>query len=158
MKLAPQATPVVKMVELIMPQDANNFGTLFGGKLLEFIDKCAAITAFRYTGTQVVTASFERIDFLEAIHIADIIELTGRIIFTGKTSLVIIVDVYRQKGNGPLTKATSGYTVFVAVDAKGNPIPVPPLAVNTPEEKKLWERGRELKEHIKQRAEKDKSI
>ncbi len=137
-----------------MPQDANNFGTLFGGKLLEFIDKCAAITAFRYCGSQVVTASFERIDFLEPIHIADIIELIGRIIYTGKTSLVIMVDVYRQKGNGPLTQATSGYTVFVAVDAKGNPIPVPPLPLNTPEEKELWERGKEIKENISKRSSK----
>ncbi|MDZ4660588.1 MAG: acyl-CoA thioesterase [Pseudomonadota bacterium] len=141
-------SPEVKMVELVMPQDANNFGTMFGGKLLEYIDKCAAITAFRFCGKQVVTASFERIDFLEPIHLADILELEGRIIYTGKTSLVIKVDVYHSdiKSSGKLTKATSGYTVFVCVDENGKPSPVPKLEVKTNEQKELWERGRQIKE------------
>ena len=152
MELTARPSPIVKMVELIMPQDANNFGTLFGGKLLEFIDKCAAITAFRFCGQQVVTASFESIDFIEPIQIAEVIELTGKIIYTGRTSLVIQVDVHHQKGNGPLSHATCGYTVFVSVDSKGKPIPVPPLTVTTIEEKELWDRGKKIKDKAIERS------
>ncbi len=144
-------SPIVKTVELVMPQDANNHGTMFGGRLLELLDKCAAITAFRFCGQQVVTASFESIDFHEPIQLADTVELNGRIIYTGRTSLVIRVDVYHQKGNGPLNLSNTAYTVFVAVDDKGRPTPVPQLEVRTDEEKKAWEYGKALKDNISKR-------
>jgi len=145
-------TPIVTSTEIIMPQDANSHGTLFGGKLLELMDKCAAIVALRFCQQPVVTASFERIDFIAPINVGNIIELTSRVIFTGKTSLVIKVDVFCDTlKHAEQSKTTSGYTVFVSVDELGQPIPIPQLKVETKEEKDLWKKGEALKAAISAR-------
>jgi acyl-CoA hydrolase len=58
--------------QLMMPQDANNMGHVFGGVVLSMMDKTAAIAAIRHCRVPVVTASIDRVDFREPIHLGDL--------------------------------------------------------------------------------------
>jgi acyl-CoA hydrolase len=150
----------VRSVALVMPEDTNNHGTLFGGKLLEMMDKTAAIAALKFCRNPVVTASFEAIDFLRPIYQGDLVEMRARVIYTGRSSLVVQVDSYSEPPCGHKTKAkedakgvdhdeakTTGWVIMVSVDEKGKPVSVPKLSVESKEEKESWERGKKIKEY-----------
>lgn len=148
-------TVEVTSVELVMPEDTNNHGTLFGGRLLEMMDKTAAIAAMKYCRKPVVTASFEAIDFIRPIFKGDIIELCGRVIFTGWSSLVVEVDVFSEAPTEePLDRKpnTTGYVVMVSVDREGRPQEIPELILESKEQKALFEKGKNLKDQRIERA------
>lgn len=60
-KLARESRTI--MTQLIFPLDTNHFDTMFGGKLMEYMDKVAAISAMRHARMQAVTASTDSLDF-----------------------------------------------------------------------------------------------
>ena len=99
-----------------------------------------------------MTASTERIDFRTPIRLGDIIEAFAHVIHTGRTSLIVRIDIYAER---PFTDerehCTSGYYSFVSIDAEGRPQPVPPLLVTTAQEQRDWARGAEIREQIRQR-------
>src|SRR5207249_10701577 len=67
--------------ELMMPQDANNLGHIFGGVILSLMDKTAAISAFRHSRASVVTASIDRVDFREPIHLGDLVIMKSSVYY-----------------------------------------------------------------------------
>ena len=81
--------------ELMMPQHANNLGNVFGGVVLSMMDKCAAIAAFRHCRANVVTASIDRVDFREPIHVGDHVVLKAAVNYVGHTSMEVGVRVIR---------------------------------------------------------------
>src|SRR5665213_4249173 len=79
--------------ELMMPEHANNMGHVFGGVVLSMMDKCAAISAFRHSRNSVVTASIDRVDFREPIHLGDLLIMRSSVNFAGRTSMEVGVRV-----------------------------------------------------------------
>src|SRR5439155_10135110 len=79
--------------ELMMPGDANNLGHVFGGVVLAMMDKCAAISAFRHSRASVVTASIDRVDFREPIHLGDLVIMRSSVNYVGRTSMEVGVHV-----------------------------------------------------------------
>ena len=69
----------VEMTQLVMPGDGNILGTAFGGRIVQWIDLCAAMAAQRHCRMPVVTASIDRLDFLEPVRIADIALLRAQV-------------------------------------------------------------------------------
>lgn len=141
------------LTEQVMLTFTNHYGTLYGGKLLELMDKAAFIATSRFAHSDTVTASSESVDFHHPIRFGDIIELSAKVIFTGRTSMVVRIHAFgedRLKHERIL--ATTGYFNMVAVDEQGRPREVPELAVETEEEKKEWEAGRRIKELSLERA------
>ncbi len=148
----PRPTVPVVTTEIVLPSNTNTFGTMFGGDVLALMDKTAAIAALRFCRQPVVTASTERIDFRTPIHLGDIVEARAWVIHTGRTSLIVRIDIYAERPlTGERQRCTTGYYSFVSVDAAGKPQPVPPLNVTTEAERRDWERGAEIRQHILQR-------
>jgi acyl-CoA hydrolase len=121
--------------ELMMPQDANNLGHVFGGKMLAMMDKVAAIAAFRHARANVVTVSIDRVDFKEPIHVGDLVVMKASVNFVGRTSMEVGVRVEAEDLiSGRRRHTNSCYLTFVAVDRNGRPIGVPALRPETPDE------------------------
>ena len=126
-----------------MPQDANNMGHVFGGVILGMMDKCAAIAAFRHCRSSVVTASIDRVDFREPIHLGDLVVMKASVNFVGRSSMEVGVRVEAEELlTGRRRHTNSCYLTFVAVDRNGKPIEVPDLRPETPDEKRRFEAAR----------------
>lgn len=138
--------------ELVFPTHTNHYGTIFGGRVLELMDMTGALAAMRFANEDAVTASIEAVDFKKPIQTGDIVELKAKVIYTARTSMVVKVDVFRVGKLSPGKDFTCrGYLVFVAVDANGEPRPVPTLKLVTEEDEKLWEIGERIKIRSKER-------
>ena len=149
---SPQPTVEVVTTDHVLPGNTNTFGTMFGGDVLALMDKTAAIAALRFCRQPVVTASTERIDFRTPIRLGDIIEARARVIHTGRTSMIVRIDIWDERPlTGERELCTTGYYVFVSVDEQGRPRAVPPLDVRTPQEQADWEHGEEIRADIKSR-------
>ncbi|HUO52836.1 MAG TPA: acyl-CoA thioesterase [Gemmatimonadaceae bacterium] len=128
-----------EMSELMMPQDANNLGHVFGGVVLSMMDRCAAVSAIRHTRSACVTVSVDRVDFREPIHLGELVTMKSSVNYTGRTSLEIGIRVDCENlTTGVRRHTNSCYMTFVAVDGNGRPIPVPPVIPETPLEKRRY--------------------
>lgn len=138
--MKPQKSEVVKSWEIVFPNDTNPHGTMFGGKMMAVMDKIAAIAAARYAERAVVTASTEAIIFKRPVKVGDRIQVLARVVWTGTTSMVVKVDVFAEHPISCLSHhCTTARFNFVALDKEGKPTPVPPLLVETDEEKRQHE-------------------
>ncbi len=126
------------MTQLIFPQDTNHHGTMFGGKVMEYIDKLAAIAGMRHAQGQVVTASSDSLDFLAPIRLGEVIEVEAFVTWTHKSSMEIYVKVQSENlYSGERRTTVTSFLTFVALDASGKPTPVPEVYPETDEEKRL---------------------
>lgn len=106
----------------VKPEDLNAHGTLFGGRLLAWIDEEAAIYTIVQLGTnRCVTKYMSEINFINSAKQGDIIELGIKATRFGKTSLTLTCEV-RNKITQK-TILTIDTIVFVAVDVNGDPLP-----------------------------------
>jgi acyl-CoA hydrolase len=125
---------------LILPPDTNHHGTIFGGKVLAYIDEVAAITSMKHAGGNTVTVSMDSVDFLSPARVGDVLELESMVVYTGRTSITVFVRVTSfQVETGERTLTTQSFVTMVAVDENGEPRPVPQIIIETEEEKALHE-------------------
>ncbi len=129
------------MTEIVLPNDTNNLNNLFGGQLLSWMDRCAAIAAHRHCHRIVVTASVNNVSFRHPIPQGSIVTLEGKVSRAFSSSMEIFVDVFLedQTGQGERLKANEAIYTFVAVDQLGNPIAVPSIEPETALEKERYE-------------------
>ncbi len=119
----------VRLLEMVFPDQTNHYGTLFGGHALALMDKAAFIAASRYSRRAVVTARSEQIDFRSPVRQGQLIELIGRVVATGRSSMTVAVDLYAEDLlSGERQLCTRGHFVMIALDAEHQPVAVPPLA------------------------------
>jgi acyl-CoA hydrolase len=143
--------------ELMMPQDANILGHVFGGAILALMDKCAAVAAFRHARSNCVTASIDRVDFREPIHVGDLVVMRASINFAGRTSMEVGVRVEAEDLlTGRRRHTNSCYLTFVAIDRNGRPVEVPPVIPETDDERRRYDaaqarRKRRLEERDSER-------
>ncbi|MBF6022464.1 acyl-CoA thioesterase [Lysobacter niastensis] len=118
-----------RMTEIVFPDHTNHLGTLFGGQALAWMDEAAFIAASRYSRCTVVTARSEQIDFHLAVPKGALVELIARVVATGRTSMQVEVEMYREDLlSGDSDLATRGRFTMVALDPHGQPTPVPALS------------------------------
>lgn len=132
-----QAESAATMTEVVLPNDANAHGTVFGGKVLQWIDLADAIVASRHARRSVVTAAIERVDFIAPIRVGHFAVLAARLNGVGRSSMEVSVEV---EGEDPRTgvrhRATSAIVTFVAQDKLGAAVEVPPLLLETAEDRR----------------------
>src|SRR5215467_11311688 len=117
-----------KMTEIILPNDTNTLGNLLGGRLMHFIDLTGAMAAYRHSRNHVVTAAMDHIDFIEPVHVGDLLILKSRVNRAFRTSMEVGVKVWvEHPQTGVLLHVASAYLVFVAVDRSGRRVGVPEL-------------------------------
>jgi acyl-CoA hydrolase len=119
-----------RMVEMVFPTQTNHYGTLFGGHALELMDKSAFITASRYSRKSMVTASSEKIDFQTPVKQGNLVEVIGRIVKRGRTSVTVNVELYGEDLlSGVRHLCAHGNFVLVAVDEESKPVPLDKVTV-----------------------------
>lgn len=137
---------------LILPNQANSHGSIFGGHVLSYVDEVAAITAMRHCRKPVVTASIDSFDFLAPAKVSHTIHLEAFIASTGRTSMEVIVKVSSEDlmtGESSLTGVS--FVTLVALDENGKPTEVPPIIPETEEEKRLFASAEERRKTRKDR-------
>ena len=118
-----------------MPQDTNHHQNLFGGRVLELIDKASAIVAMRHCHTPVVTASIDRVDFIAGAREGSILILEAAMNAAFRTSMEIGVTVHTEDPlSGEKRLTCRALVTLVAVDGQGRPVPVPGLVPASAEE------------------------
>ena len=147
-----RAAADVHITNIVLPNQTNNYGTMFGGEVLALMDKAAGIAGVRFCRQPVVTASTERIDFRTPIHAGEIIEAIAKVIYVGRTSLVVRIHIYAEHPLiGERRVCTTGYFSMVSVDEHGHPTPVPRLLLEDEQARAEWEMGEEIRQVIEAR-------
>ena len=147
----PEARPApeIHVTDIVLPNQTNNFNTMFGGEVMALMDKAAAIAGLRFCRQPLVTASSERIDFRTPIHAGEIIEAIARVIFVGRTSMIVRVHIYAEHPlKGDTRVCTTGYFSMVSVDKQGQPIAVPRLLLEDDAARAEWTLGEEIRRAI----------
>jgi len=136
------------MTELILPNDANVLGNVLGGRVMHWIDLAAAMAAHRHCRSVCVTAAIEGLSFLKPIKVGQLAHLEAKVVYTGKTSMVIRVIVQAENmDTGQWEKTSEAYLTFVNLGETGKPRPVPPLLLKSDHEKAEFQKARQIKEH-----------
>ncbi|MBI5623813.1 MAG: acyl-CoA thioesterase [Elusimicrobia bacterium] len=124
----PASASNTQLADLILPTHANTMGTVFGGKILEMVDKAAGVCAMRHSGKPCVTVAMDRVEFLVPIKVGDLLVVEARLLRAGRTSMEIGVEVFAEDLKRSERRPTNSCKVtMVAVDDQGRPSPVPPL-------------------------------
>lgn len=114
-----------RVTKAVFPPTTNHHNTLFGGTALAWMDEVSFIAATRFCRLPLVTVSSDRIDFKHAIPAGSIVELVGRVIRVGNTSLKVEVNIYVESMyRDGREKAVSGVFSFVAIGEDKKPVPV----------------------------------
>ncbi len=139
-----------EMTEIILPNDTNTLGNLLGGRLMHFIDLTGAMAAYRHSRTHVVTAAMDHIDFIQPVHVGDLLILKSSVNRAFSTSMEVGVKVWVENTQtGVMLHVASAYLVFVAIDKNGRRVQVPPLNPVSADEQRRYEgalRRREYRE------------
>lgn len=137
-----------EMTEVILPNDANTLGNLLGGRLMHFIDLTGAIAAYRHSRTHVVTAAMDHIDFIQPVHVGDLLILKSSVNRAFNTSLEVGVKVWvEDPQTGTHLHVASAYLVFVAIDEHGRRQKVPCVQPETPDETRRFNDALLRREH-----------
>ncbi len=144
---APRHTPTSSrtvMTEIVLPEDTNTHGSMFGGRLLALADKAAAMAAIRHCRRPVVTASMDRVDFVRPVRAGMIVILTAELTAAFRTSMEVAVTVEAEDPLSGVRETTCRALItVVAIDDGGQPAPIPVLAFDTEEERSRAARGAE---------------
>lgn len=127
--------------------DRNLYGNVHGGSMMKWMDEAAYACAAGWCGLPCVTVSVSGITFHKPVPVGHIVELRSRLVYTGRTSMHVAVNVCsRDAKEGEYEQTTSCLMVFVALDADGRPTPVPRWEPSTPEDLALQAQAMHLME------------
>jgi acyl-CoA hydrolase len=134
---------------VMMPQDANISGNVFGGTILKMVDEISFVSATRHARTNIVTASVDKMDFLSPVHIGDLVTLRSVVNAAWHSSMEVGVKVTAENvRTGDVRHTGSSYVTVVALDDQGKPSQVPELVLETDEDIR---RNREANERRRRR-------
>ncbi len=126
--------------EVVLPNDTNHIGNLFGGKLMQWMDITSAIAAGRHCKRVVVTAGINNVSFNTPIKQNSVVTLEAKVSRAFTSSMEVFIDVFVEDPvTGVRTKSNEAIFTFVAIDQNGAPLHVPPVIPETEEEKKRYE-------------------
>ncbi|MDQ6781232.1 MAG: acyl-CoA thioesterase [Candidatus Eremiobacteraeota bacterium] len=146
--VAASATELATLVEVA---DTNPMGNIHGGVIMKLADQAAAAAAIRHSGRICVTASIDRLDFLNAVHVGDMVVLKSALNYAHRSSMEVGVRIETERlQTGERKLVASALLIFVALDDRCNPVTVPPLIAETDEER---QRYTEAETRYRQRAE-----
>ena len=134
----------VIMHELILPNDTNNLDTVFGGKVMQYMDLCAAMSAYKFARTAVVTASVDRLDFLAPARVGDMLILKSSVNYSHNTSMEVGVHIDAENvKTGKRRHTASAYLTFVSLGSDGKPQKVDDIIPESSDERRRYNEGKE---------------
>ena len=142
------------MTQLMLPSHSNFSGFIHGGYVLSLMDQVAFACASKHSGHYCVTASVNKVDFLNPIEVGDLLTLKASINYTGRTSMVVGIRVESENiKTGIIKHCNSSYFIMVAKDNTGKSVPVPGLILNSEESIRRFSRSISGQKQAKQRRE-----
>lgn len=143
----------VEMTEIVLPSDANALGSAFGGRIMQWIDIAAAVSARRHSRAVAVTASIDSLHFERPIMQGDVVVLRAAVNRAWHTSLEVGVRLEGESLDERFHAATA-YLTFVAIDSEGRRLPVPPIRPESDDERRRYEKAAQRREQrLQARAE-----
>lgn len=137
----------VSITELMLPSHSNFGGKVHGGHILNLMDQIAFACASKHSQSYCVTASVNRVDFLNPIEVGELATLKASINYTGKTSMVVGVRVESENvTTGEVKHCNSSYFTMVAKGEDGKNKPVPGLILKTKQDIRRFARSKERKQ------------
>ncbi|MGZ4121373.1 MAG: acyl-CoA thioesterase [Actinomycetota bacterium] len=134
--------------------DANLANNVHGGTIMKLCDTAAGIAAVKHCGGRVVTAAMDEMSFIEAVFLGEVVTLRAQVNDVGRTSMEVGVRVEAENARtGDRRHVSSAYLVFVSLDDRGMPRPVPPLVPETADEKRRMEEAKIRRQHRLSRKE-----
>lgn len=107
-----------------MAKDLNSYGTLFGGKIVYWMDEIAVILAMQVTGKECVTVNFDKISFKKSLKLNDVLKLKARVIHKGRCHLKIKIEGYKTHFDSPEEYIGDCVAKFATLNAGKKPTPV----------------------------------
>ncbi len=127
----------IGIAQLMQPEHANNLGNVHGGWIMKLVDEAGALACMRHSQRRVVTVAIDSMVFRHPIRIGDLVQLTAEVTNVGRTSMEVEVHVEAENPiTGVKLHTNTAYLVYVALDDQGKPVNVPPLIVETDEERR----------------------
>jgi acyl-CoA hydrolase len=129
----------VHMARSMQPPDANAYGNVHGGVIMRFVDEAGGAVAIRHARSRCVTVALDHMSFLAPVHVGDLVTIDACLTYVGRSSMEIECRVYAENFiTGEVTHTSTCHIVYVATDEHGAPISVPPLLIETDEERHKW--------------------
>jgi uncharacterized protein (TIGR00369 family) len=145
------------MTVLMTPDMANFTGNVHGGTILKLLDQVAYACAARYAGRYVVTLSVDQVNFLQPIHVGELVTFLAAVNHVGTTSMEIGIKVVAEEIRSKVVRhANSCFFTMVAMDDDRKPVAVPPLIPSTPDEVRRHEAAKlrkQIRREFQQRFE-----
>ncbi|TMD62041.1 MAG: acyl-CoA thioesterase [Chloroflexi bacterium] len=140
------------MTQQMLPSDANPYGNVHGGVIMKLIDSAAGACAGRHARQRVVTARIDELSFVAPVVVGDLVYAKASVNDVGTTSMEVGVRVEAENVlSGRIVHVSSAYLVFVAIDERGEPVAIPPIAAETPDEVRRQEAAKRRRELRRQR-------
>lgn len=139
-----QEDSIAVSAQIILPHQANPSGNVHGGEIMKLMDSTAGIAAMRHCNTNVVTARVDELIFKKTIRIGDYVTCTGRVVYTGNSSMEVFVTIEAENlRTGAKQIALTAFFTMVSLDENDHPLQVPPVLPGEDAfSHKLYETGR----------------
>ncbi|MCF7568557.1 acyl-CoA thioesterase [Sabulilitoribacter arenilitoris] len=148
----------ITISELMLPSHSNFSGKIHGGHILNLMDQIAFACASKHSNNYCVTASVNRVDFLNSIDVGELVTLKASVNYTGKTSMVIGLRVESENiQTGEIKHCNSSYFTMVAKDNNGKNVKVPGLILDSEQSVRRFARSIARQQQAKKRSNKFKS-
>ena len=132
----------ITLTQVMGPNTANNHGNVHGGIIMKICDEAGGMAAAKHARNVAVTVTVDSMSFLSPVHLGDLLTVSAEVTWVGRTSMETKVVVTAEKViTGEVTHTNTAYFVYVALNKKGRPTPVPPLLLETEEDKRRFEQG-----------------
>jgi acyl-CoA hydrolase len=134
--------------QFMMPEHANSHGNVHGGVIMKLVDEAGGLCATRHARLPCVTVAIDSMTFREPVHVGELLELTAEVTWTGRTSVEVMVNVVAENPlTGDRVSTNSAYLVYVALDERGKPAPLPALVPENNEEERRFSEGQKRQDH-----------
>ncbi len=141
-KIKTVSSSKVTMTQLMLPSYANFRGKIHGGYILSLLDQIAFACASKFTETYCVTASTDRVDFLNPVEVGNLLTMKASVNYVGNSSVVVGIRVESQNiQTGEIKHCNSSYFTMISKNEAGENVTVPRLKLCNKEEVRRFYRA-----------------
>ena len=139
----------VETFHIIMPQDMNDSGRLFGGRLMCWIDEVAGLVGRRHAQMNVTTGTVENLKFLRGAYLREMIVVSGKVTYVANSSMEVKVESFVERATGERELINRAFLTMVGLDENDRPCRLPRLILENEEDRREWEQA-EMRRKIRQ--------
>ena len=138
----------VETFHILMPENMNDSGRLFGGRLMCWIDEVAGLVGRRHAQMNVTTGTVENLRFLRGAYLREMIVISGKVTYVGNSSMEVKVESFVERTTGERELINRAYLTMVGLDENDKPCRLPRLILQAAEDKREWEQA-EMRRRIR---------